>query len=252
MTLSVPTALLSASNATDLTVYTTASTTIQPKATVVVFVVTGKSGGLAQSPTGVTHSGGLTVTKIGEQAVPNANLVLSYWSYSNSTAAAIAGTLTITHGVIMENCAWHLIHNQSDLGAPTIRQFASSASAAAGTEGPTVASNCLTASTLLGAIGYNSGSANTPTVGTGFTAIGTRQTVTSPTIQLMSEYDNASAPRTASFTVPIASGRAQAAIEVADGTAPVVTSPFYMWNGATQVPATVTMWNGSAELPVTL
>lgn len=252
MTLSTPTALVSGSNAADLATYTTASSTIQPKSLVVVFVVSGKASNLAQSPTDLTHSNGLAVTKIGSLPVPNTNLVLSAWSYSNSTASAIAGTVSINHAIVMDNCAWHITHYQSDVAVPTVRQNAWAATAVTTEDGPAVTNNCLSTSVMVGALGYNSGSANTPTVGTGFTALGTRQTITSPTIQLLSEYDNTAPPRTATFTTPVSAGRSQVSIEIADGVATTPTSPFYVWNGTTEVQATVTMWNGTAEVPVTL
>lgn len=245
MTLGAPTSLLSGSSSSDLAAYPTASGTAAPIGSrVIMFVVSGKSANLSESPTGVSHGSVGALTKINSLPVPNSNLTLSAWTHvGNGQAQAY----TITHTNVMENCCWQVVALTSDVSTPTVRRNAMSAAAGAGTDGATLSAAALSTSCVLGAIGYNSGSTNTPTVGAGFTQIGTRQTQTSPTVQLMTEYDNTSPPTTADWSVPIAAGRSHIAVEVADGTAVPASGPTVEIDG---VSGTVSIWDGAQEINV--
>jgi len=190
------------------------------------------------------------LTLIDSQAVPNTNLTVSAWT---GVGTGVAGVINILHAATMENCAWQVIRISSDVATPVIHQADKTSGTATGTQGATLSPAPDAAAMVIGLLGYNAGSANTPTVGAGFTIIGARLTVTSPTIQLMSEYDASSPPAQAAFSIPNTNGQAYLAIEVRDGTVPPPAGyEVTIWDGATEVPAELTIWNGASEVPATV
>jgi len=249
MTMGAPSLLTGSSSATDSASYNTASVTPTAGALVLVLVVSGKASGLSESPTGVSQGagGGMgALTKIGEQAVPNNNLTVTAWE---GVGTGVAGVVNILHTNVMGNCAWQVIEMTSDVATPTVEQVDVFQTAAlTGTQGATLSPSPDPAATVIGVLGYNAGSATTPTVGAGFTIIGTRITVNSPTIQLLSEYDATSPPAQAAFSIPATNGQAYLAIEVRDGVAAPSGYQVTIWNGTSEVPAVLTIWNGTSEV----
>lgn len=245
MTLANPTILSAASSSADSATYNTASLTAATGSRVLMLVVSGKSANLAESPTGVSHASAGALTKVNSQAIPNTNLVLSAWT---GVGNGVAGAYTITHTGVMDNCCWTVGTWTSDNGTPSIRRSVTTSSAAGGTEQTLFPTACLATSAIVGALGYNSGSANVPNPATGFSAYGSRQSQTAPTVQLMGEYVNQNPPQGIDYTTPVASGRAQMAIEVADATAAPATGPTVTVDGIT---GTASLWDGSAEVSVT-
>jgi hypothetical protein len=254
MTLNNPTLLTGNTSATDSASYNTASVTPGSGDRILVLIVSGKASNLAAPPTSVSQgaAGGMgSLTKVGEQAVPNNNLVVTAWS---GVGTGVAGAININHGAnVMDNCAWQVVSVTSTVYTPIVQQVDLLQNGAAATTGATLSPGAAAGAMNIGVLGYNAGSANTPTVGTGFTIIGSRLTQTSPTIQLMSEYDNtAPISNTAAFTTPAANGQAYLAIELRDGTPPPSGPALTVWNGSVEVPATLTVWDGAAEIPATL
>lgn len=249
MTLSAPTQLLASSSTADSATYTTGSITPVSGSRIVAYGISGKSGNLAEAPTGLVQNGAGAMgalSLIRAQAIPNTNLVLTSWT---GVGTGVAGTLTFTHANVMENMIWRVIQHTSDVATPIIKQHASSASATTGTVTVALPNAVTAGSCVLGALAINNSTA--ATAATGHTLLGALINSTSPVSQHACAYDNTSPFSAAGFAVSSTSGRATMAIEIADGVAssgPTLT----VWNGTEEVPATLTVWNGSAEVPATL
>lgn len=241
MTLSAPVLHTGSSSATAQATYTTASTTPPTGSRVLLWVASAKGSNLALSPTGVTHPS-IAMTKVLETGSPNSNVKLTLWT---GVGSGMAGAFTISHSTAMDKCLWQVVSLASDVATPTIAQSQVASNSLSGSQGATLDAAPKTGSCVLGAFGYNSSDA--PTVGSGFTAIGTRLSQTSPVSALWSEYDlTPPLPTTAPFTYGAATGRGMAVVEVADGFAAPTGPTVTLWTGTAEVPVTrVDYWNGT-------
>lgn len=246
MTMQAPVLVGGASSTADAASYNTASYNPPAQSRVLVFVASGKASNLAEAATSVTHPSIGALTKVGEIAIPNNNIVLTVWT---GIGTGTTGVFTIAHGNVMDNCLWQVVRITSDVATPTVQRMDTMATATSGSLGATLSPAPSPTAHVIGVFAYNSTS-DTPTVGAGFTAIGTRLTASSPVAALHSEYDSASpASDTAPFTFGATSGKALAAIEVRDGvvtpTGPDYTNLTY-WDGTTEVPVLgLDYWDGT-------
>ena len=249
MTLSAPTQLTANSSTADAATYSTASVTVPAGARVVLLVSSGKAANLSETPTGVTHPNIGALTLVRSQAVPNNNQTLSAWS---GVGTGVAGAFTISHAGVMDNAMWQVLSFTSDVATPTVGQSSSNSSAASGTVTSPLPGAVTAGSCVVCAVGINAGTTTLPTTGTGYTAIGTTLSSTSPVVQQTTEYDNTSPYSTPAWGFAGTNGRATLALEVLDGVAdPPAGGNVTVWNGTTEVPATLTVWNGTAEVAAT-
>lgn len=248
MTLSLPAELTTGASATDGTTYTTAAVSLTNNSRVLVLTLSGLSSAAA-SPASVVHSSIGNLKKIAEIATNNSSICLTAWS---GLGNGQSGTFTITHAVSQSNCSWKVLQLTSDIAPPTVKQFATATLAATGIGGAQLPASPNSTSCVLGALGYNAGAAQVPTVGAGFTAIGSLVITTAPVGQLGAEYDSTAPPDTATWSAPNTSGRAFITLEIADGVATSTSPRANIWENGVEVPVTLSIWNGSAETPVIL
>jgi len=248
MTLSAPTLKIGATSATDGTAYTTGSYTTTDGALIIMWIASGGLTGSAKCPDSVTHSGGVTMTKVADVAIPNVNLWLSCWKGVGNGAA---GTFTITHPSTQGNCLWQVEEQTSELGTPVVVQSATLSTASTGAQGPTLAATPDANSCVWCGMTINYTSA-APTLGTGMTAIGSRLAQASPTGALWSEYDITTPPAQVTWSSSSSSGKSFISIETADPSIPAGATAEW-WDGTTLSPSTsIEWWDGSSLIPATI
>lgn len=188
-----PTVLVENHSPTDASSYATASVSPTAGHKVLVGVLSGRTDGTAGAVTGVTGapvSG--TATEVLHIASASGNLHLSIWEF---TASGSAGALTINFGGTQLNCHWKVISVASAAVSSTNKGSSQGVSTAT----LTLPSAPATSSEVIAFYGVNSGS-QTPTVGSGFTVLGTETVDSTPSNALSAEHRTGSTSQTVNFT----------------------------------------------------
>jgi len=213
-----PAILTDSSSSSSAASYNTASVTPTTGARLLLRVVAGGPNGAV--PTAPTITGlGLTWTLVDSQATGNSNVRLAVYT---AVATGSTGALTIAFGSNPSNCSWQLLEVSNASGTPAVAQHAATAtlSTTPAATLTTPASN----STVLGFIAYNAGGGQAITVGTGWTQLGSRRTLSSPSSSAATEWDATSASGVVGWTTGDGSGKVVAAIEL---TSPDVPAEAY-------------------------
>lgn len=188
--------------------YNTASVNPTDGARLLLRVVTGGPNGAV--PAAPTISGlGITWTLLDTATTGNSNVRLSTYT---AVAGSGTGAVTITYASNPNNCSWQLLEVANASGTPGIgaHQMAATLSTT-----PVVSlTGTVANSTIVGMIGYNAGSGQAITAGSGWAALGTRQTASSPSSSAHTEWDSTSPSSSVGWTTGDGSGKVVTAIEV--------------------------------------
>lgn len=210
MAISDPISRANSGSGTNGSSFLTALFTPNAGAVIVAMVSSGLSATDANGPSGLSGHG--TWTKQAGLASPNSNIYLSLW-WTVASGSPSNDRVTISFPSSRDNCLWNVFEMPGVDPATPFVQSKIATSLSSGSISITLDSAITAGNALLEEIIYNAGSAQTITLDANMTAIGSRQSVTSPTNQLWGAYELAPADATAAFSTSNASGKVILAAE---------------------------------------
>lgn len=212
--MNTPTLLTEGTSSADATSYATASVTPTSGARVLLWVFSGRTDGAAAPATGATGAGLGSVEVVTSQVSASGNMCVTLIS---AVGNGSAGAITINFGTQQLNCMWKMIEHVGASTA-TITNYISSqgVSTATGTLPSAPAADSYTHGVLM----VNSTS-QTPTVGSGYTQIGTTQTQSTPSVNNTAEYRTGSTSQTVNMTPAGTSQNVFVGVELENASSPL-------------------------------
>lgn len=203
-----PTILVEGHNTTDAASYAQAGVAASTSgAAILIGILSGRTDGTAAAPTSVTGNFG-TATKIIDQSSASGNLRLTVWK---ATGNGTSTDLTISFGgATQHNVHYKIIQVTSASVTSNLisGQGVSTASL-------TLPTSPASSSVVVDFFAVNS-STQVPTVGSGFTQVGTATTDSSPSNLFAAEYRTGSTSQTAAWTPAGTSQNVSGAVELTD------------------------------------